>query len=187
MKIIGKFFLSLYGFVMTIFSITLIVLLSMIWSNEISYDFIESQLEYYFTYPMAFPIVIAVLSIIFFISFILIFVGVSKKERRDPVAIITESGQISITLDSFESIAVSAIKKIPEAKEYSVKVSNIKSSVSVAVKIFAVPDANIPELGKNIQAKIIEAIESITGVKVLNVRIKVENIYNNTSVKSKVE
>lgn len=187
MKIIGKFFLALYGFIMTIFSITLVAILSMIWSDEISYEFVGSQFQYYFSYPLAFPIAITVFSVIFLISFILIFVGISKKEPRVPVVITTETGQISITLDSFESIAISAIKKISEAKDYTVKVKNIKSSVSISVKILAIPDANIPELGKNIQTKIIEAIETTTGVKVLDVRVKIENIYNNTSIKSKVE
>jgi len=187
LKIIGKLFLALYGFIMTIFSITLVVILSMIWTDSISFDFVGSQFQYYFSFPSAFPITIAAFSVIFLISFILIFVGIYKKEPRDPVLINTESGQISITLDSFESIAVSAVKKISEAKEYTVKIKNIKSSVSVFVKILAIPDTNIPELAKNIQAKIIEAIETTTGVKVLNVRVKIENIYNNSSIKSKVE
>jgi len=187
LKIIGRFFLALYGFVMTVFSMTMIVVLSLFWTETISYDFIGYQFEYYFTYPLAFPITISVLAIIFLISFILIFTGIPKKERRDPVVINTETGQISVALDAFESIASSTLKKISEAKEYTVKVKNINSSVSVSVKMFVIPEANIPELGKNIQTKIIEAIETTTEVKVLNVRVKVENIYNNTSIKSKVE
>lgn len=169
---------------MTIFSITLIAILSMIWSESISYEFVGSQLRYYLSYPMAFPIVITVISIIFLISFILIFAGIPKREHRNPVIINTESGQISISLDSFESIASSAVKKIAEAKECFIKVKNINPNVMVSVKTFAVPDANIPELGKTIQANIIEAIETVTEVKVTNVRVKVENIYNNNSIKS---
>ncbi|MGE5474616.1 MAG: alkaline shock response membrane anchor protein AmaP [Ignavibacteriales bacterium] len=181
MKIIGKIFLSLYGFVMTIFSITLITILGMIWNNSLSYEFVGYQFKYFLSYPMAFPIAITAFSVIFLISFILIFVGISKKERREPVLISTDSGQISISLESFESIASSAVKKIVEAKEYFIKVKNINSNVSVFVKTFAVPESNIPELGKSIQAKIIESIETTTGVKVLDVRVKVENIYNNNS------
>jgi len=187
LKIIGRFFLALYGFVMAVLSMTMVAVLSLFWTQTISYDYIDAQVEYYFTYPLAFPITIAMFSIIFLTSFILIFVGVSKKERRDPVVINAENGQISVAIDAFESIASSTLKKITEAKEYTVKVKNINSSVSVSVKIFVVPESNIPELGKNIQAKIIEAIETTTEVKVINVSVKIENIYNNTSIKSKVE
>lgn len=187
MKIIGKFFLTLYGFVMTVFSMISVAMLSLLWTDKISYDILISQIEYYFTYPLSFPIAITLFSVIFLISFILMFLGITRKEPRDPIIISTDSGQIAITLEAFESIASATLKKIPEAKEYNVKVRNIKSNINVAVKILAVPDANIPELGKTIQAKVIEAIETNTGVKVLGVRIKVENIYNNSGIKSKVE
>ncbi len=114
--------------------------------------------------------------ILFIISLRFIFIGAGSRQERSPVTRDASGGEIAISLDTFESIALSTLRKIPEAKDFSAKVRKVNDGVTVSINLSVVQDVNIPDLAEDIQAKTIEATEKMTGVKVLNVRVKIDNI-----------
>lgn len=180
-----RLMLFLFSFLVSIISALVIICLILIKIGYISAELIVDQIGILFTYPVTEPVVFIFFLVLFIISIRLMLSGIRRRERA-PIIKSGVAGQIIISLNTFENIAISALKKIPEAKEFTAKVKKVNENVVVSINLSVMPDVNIPELSENIQNKIIEAIETTTGVKVLNVEVRINNIFT-TGFKSKAE
>ncbi len=185
MKILGRFIVSLYALVIAMLSVMMVITLILFEFDKVSFGIVIDQIRNALTYGPAFPFLLGALLVFFVISIKLIVSGTNRKFEREPIIIEAAGGQIAISLETFENIAASALKKIPEVKEYIATVRKINQNVEVSVKMSVAPEVNIPQVSENVQTKTIEAIENSTGVKVLNVGIKVENL--STGFKAKIE
>lgn len=185
MRILGRLVLFLYGLFIAMVAVVAIIGIILVGTGQISYDTISGNVYNYLAYQWAVPALVTILLIIFVISIKLAFRGADSGYEREPIIRQAAGGEIAISLDTFESIVTSTLRKVTEAKDFTARVGKVKESITVSIDLSVLPEVNIPELGENIQAKTIEAIESMTGVKVLKVRVNIENI--SVGFKSKLD
>ena len=176
MRIMGRFILLLYGLCIAAISVLAIVGTALVGAGQVNYEQLYDITYDFFSKPSAAVSIMIISVLVFIISIKLAFKGTNNRNEREPIIKVAAGGEIVISLETFESIIVSALRKISEAKEYTARVKKREEGVTVTINLSVLPEVNIPQLGENIQVRTIEAIESMTGVKVLNVRVKIENI-----------
>ncbi len=176
MNLFGRLMLSFYAFLIALLSITALVLSFLVWAGTIPYYTAAEMAGLLVSYQWTLPTVLVTALLLFVISLRFMLMGAGNRQERSPVTRDAAGGEIAISLETFESIALSALRKIPEAKDYSAKVRRTNDGVIVSISLSVIQDVNIPELAEDIQVKTIEATEKMTGVKVLNVRVKIDNI-----------
>lgn len=185
MKLVERLVLSLYSLLIAMASVIIVIVTVLGWMGILAFDTIVEQAKFLLSYQWTPIIIVAAFLVLFLVSIKLAFGGIGGRREREPVIKASSGGEIAITLDTFESIAVSTLKKIPEAKDYTARVRKQNEGIIVSINLTVVQDANIPAIGESIQTKVTEDIEGMTGVKVLNVRVKVDNI--SAGFKNKLE
>jgi len=90
----------------------------------------------------------------------------------------TELGEIKISFDTIKSIALSSIKNINSIKEAKAQVKDNKGDISIIVNVVFATGTIIPELSKQIQNSVKEAVESATEVAIKEVIVIVEESNN---------
>ncbi|MGD9678021.1 MAG: alkaline shock response membrane anchor protein AmaP [Vulcanibacillus sp.] len=102
----------------------------------------------------------------------------------------TDYGQIKISLETLENIALGSVLSVKGPKEPKVKV-RIEEDESAAfiIKVLVDGETPIPQLSEEIQHNVKDNIEKITGLSVNQVHIVVTNVSNNkiNKKKSKLE
>lgn len=126
------------------------------------------------------------ISFIFFIlSLTFLFSGFKYDKDKKAVSKHTNIGEVKISLNSIENIALSASRRLNGVKDTKAYIYKRDSGVSVMIKAVVLADINIPALSEDIQVKVKKSIEESTGILVEEVKVIVENIY--TGYKSRVE
>ncbi|MCX8129026.1 MAG: alkaline shock response membrane anchor protein AmaP [Clostridia bacterium] len=123
-------------------------------------------------------IIMFLLALIFFVVIIMfLFSGFKSNKDKKSVSKYTNIGEIKISLNSIESIALAASRKLNGIKETKASVIRYDDSVSISIKAVILGDINIPSLSEDIQVKVKNSVEDTTGIKVNDVRVTVENIF----------
>ncbi|GAE87655.1 hypothetical protein JCM21531_1043 [Acetivibrio straminisolvens JCM 21531] len=94
-------------------------------------------------------------------------------------------GEVRISLNTIESIALAASRKLGGVKDNKAYVTKQGDNVVISIKTIVMPDINIPALLEDIQMKVKKSVEETTGIGVNEVKVSVENIY--TGYRSRVE
>jgi uncharacterized alkaline shock family protein YloU len=132
-------------------------------------------------------IIIFVAELIFFaIGIIFLLSGVRSDKDKKSVRKHTNIGEIKISINSIENIALAASRRLNGIKDSKAFVTKHDDNVSVIIKIMVMPDVNIPALAEDMQSKVKRAVEDTSGVAVSDVRVVVDNIYTGYT-KSRVE
>lgn len=90
----------------------------------------------------------------------------------------TELGEIKISFDTIKSIALSSIKNINSIKEAKAQIKDNKGDISIIITVVFATGTIIPELSKQIQNSVKEAVESATEIAIKEVIIIVEESNN---------
>ena len=123
--------------------------------------------------------------IFFALSLTFLLSGFRSDKDKKAVSKHTNIGEIKISLDTIENIALGASRKLNGVKEAKANLFKREDGVAIVVRTVVLPDINIPLLSEDIQVKVKKAIEDSTGIKVSDVRVVVENIYS--GYRSRVE
>jgi hypothetical protein len=185
MKVINRLILSVYALFIAVVTILLVIAIVAFETDNISLGSIGSVVIRLIGNRESVMIILAILVVLFIISMRIAIRGSSDGKERVPIVKSAEGGEIEISLNTFENIAISTLRKVSDARDYSAKVKKINENVAVVVNMSVVQDVNIPELSQSVQTQVIEAIQSTTGVKVLNVKIRIDNV--SPVFKSKLE
>lgn len=182
MNIFFRVVLAVYAFFLTIFSFLMIVL-------TFRPVFLEKISEYLLKEVLPnrnASIILLIIELAFFvISLVFLFSGFRVKKERKAVTRFTNIGEIKISLNTIESISLSATKKMSGVKECKAQVWKNGEGVIIAIKTVVLTDINIPTLLEDIQVKVKKSVEDSTGVVVNEVRALVDNVYS--GYKSRVE
>ena len=182
MNIIFRILLAVYAFCLTILS--LISMMS-VFNPEI-FKWMTTYLIENVLYNRNASIAMFIISFIFFsLSLTFLMSGFKSTKDKKGVSKHTNIGEIKISLDTLESIALGASRKLNGVKESKAFLTKSEDGVSVLVRAVVMPDINIPLLSEDIQVKVKKAIEDSSGIKVNEVKVTVENIY--TGYKARVE
>lgn len=182
MNIIFRTILAIYAFCLTVVSVILMAM-------TLNHDLFSSTTEYITEFVLpnkASNILMFIVELIFFaLSIIFLFSGVRSEREKKSISKANNIGEIRISLNTIENIALSASRKLNGIKETKAYVSKLGEDVSIYIKAVVLSDIHIPTLSEELQSKVKKAVEETSGINVTDVKVSVENIY--TGYKSRVE
>lgn len=111
------------------------------------------------------------------VSVILLLSGTNDDTEKRTITKKTEIGEIKVSLNSIESIALAATKRLSGIKEAKAYVYKGMEGVTVVIKAVVLSDVNIPILSEDIQVKVKKTVEDTSGIRVIEVKVIVDNIF----------
>jgi uncharacterized alkaline shock family protein YloU len=174
MNLLFRVMLTIYGVCLAVVSsiAAAIAINSKIFDNIVEYmdkHILESDHARILLF--AFALIFLVISLVFLLS------GFKSNKDKKSISKYTNIGEIKISLNAIESIALSASRKLNGIRETKAYVSKMADGVSINIKVVIFGDVNVPILSEDIQVKVKNSVEETTGIKVNDVRVTVENIH----------
>jgi len=107
-----------------------------------------------------------------------VFLSLFKVRHRTPISVKTQNGEIQIAQETIINTAKNQTLEFPNVKE--VQASMVKKSKGIVIYevIQVYVNTNIRTLTEAIQNSVKEIVLATTGVSVVDVNIKVRNVYN---------
>lgn len=104
-------------------------------------------------------------------------------ERAPAQAVVreTEMGQIRISVEALENITFKAASQIKGVKDVKPKVACLPDGVKIMVRVVVMPQISVPQVSDEIQATVREYITDTVGIKVLCVKVLVNDISSDIS------
>lgn len=174
MNIILRVLLAIYAFFLTIASMFAMLV-------TIRSDILTDTYTYLFHDVLAHrnpSIVMFIISSIFFcLSLTFLLSGFKPEGDKKAIVKYTKNGDIKITLNSIENIALATSKKLVGIRDSKAYVSKVGEGVIITVKAIVQPDINIPLLSEDMQIKVKSSVEDCTGVRVDSVKVLIESIF----------
>jgi uncharacterized alkaline shock family protein YloU len=182
MNIFFRILLAIYAFCLMVVSV-----ISMIITFQPQlFDTVSSYISKELKTSHSLPLIILITSFVFFlISLMFLLSGVKSGRDKRAVSKHTNIGEIKISLDTIENIALAASRKLSGVRETKAYISRIQDNVSILIKAVVLPDINIPVLSEDMQVKVKKSVEECSGVKVSEVKILIDNLHS--GYKSRVE
>jgi uncharacterized alkaline shock family protein YloU len=178
-----RFLLAIYSLILTLVAMILIFV-------TFSPDTFDNISEYISTTVLvntgykAFLFILEVLFLGVSVTFLLS--GIRDDKERKSISKFTEIGEIKISLNSIETIALAASKRLSGIKETRAYVYKSLEGVTIVVRAVVMSDVNIPTLSEDIQVRVKKTVEETSGIKVNEVKVIVDNIFAGYN-KSRVE
>jgi len=106
-----------------------------------------------------------------------------KPAKRTANAVLkgSEYGEVIISIAAVESMVLRVVEQINGIKDISRKAVFTNEGFIITIKIGVKQDVALPGLISELQARTKEYVEEITGIKVLEVKVNVENINSEQS------
>jgi uncharacterized alkaline shock family protein YloU len=131
--------------------------------------------------------VFAVALVFFALSIMFLLSGVRSSKDKKAVSKHTNIGEISISLNSIENIAINASKKTNGVRETKTLVRKSDNGVEIEIRLVVMPDMSIPVITEDVQQRVKKSIEDTAGVIVKAVRVVVDSIYSGITHRPRVE
>lgn len=186
MNIIFRILLAIYAFCLALIS----ALAMYITLRPAAYSGVSEYLEQnvFAEGATGFRIAAFVIALIFLaLSLMFLLSGVKSSKDKKAVSKHTNIGEIKISLNSIENIALNASKKANGVKESKTLVKKSEDGVEVAVRIVVMPELSIPLISEDIQVRVKKSVEDASGISVKKVKVIVDSIYAGVAYKSRVE
>lgn len=169
MNIINRVILSIYMLFMVFISLCIIALpFNLIPAGIVDTIISELSNKWYYS-------IIGLL--VFGISLKLLLSGITQDDKvKKGIIKPAEFGDIKISIETFESLALRAVKQIPGVKDVKVKVDLKENDVVILTRLLIMPDVAIPKVVGEVQSKIKNYIEMTTDIGVREVRVIVDNV-----------
>ncbi len=122
-------------------------------------------------------VVLGATAALLLIALILLILGLRRtKGPGNAVLKGSEYGEVAISISAIENMVLRVIQQTQGIKDVSRQVSFTQDGLNITVKIRVMPDVAMPGLTNELQSKIKEYVEEITGITVHEVKVMVENI-----------
>jgi uncharacterized alkaline shock family protein YloU len=152
-------------------------------------EMLDGALKFLMTNVLAdrgLTVLLFIIELIFFgLSLMFLLSGVKSDKDKKSISKYNNVGEVRISLNTIESIALAASRKLGGVKDNKAYVTKQGDNVVISIKTIVMPDINIPALLEDIQMKVKKSVEETTGIGVNEVKVSVENIY--TGYRSRVE
>jgi len=106
----------------------------------------------------------------------LMFFGIKKEQPKTAVIASFETGIISIAISALEELAAKFVKQTGAIKGVGVRVVPVGDGVEIISKISILPDVSIPKITQDLQAGLINYIETYSGIRVAQAKVTVTSI-----------
>ena len=108
-------------------------------------------------------------------GFILLIHLFRSREENEVVVQESIAGKVIITVPAIKQIVLKAVKQVEGVREIKPEVTSGKNGVVVSLTLMVNPDYKIPEMTAVVQEKVANLLEEVGGLKVAEVRIKVDD------------
>lgn len=171
-------------FILTLYSLSLLVLSLLFMAvtvNLVPFSLVQGVFEGIYTSTPYSIICFVVGAIFFIVSLRFLFAGVlgnRTSSKSNTVRTSSEFGEMEISLDTLESLATRAAKRVRGVRDLKTRVRPIEGGAAIIkVRTFVEGDVPIPALTEQVQRNIKEHVESISGVTVQEVTVLVADVY----------
>jgi len=132
--------------------------------------------------------VIAVSALFFLFSLRFFYIAVRRSNVSAPsIDQRTEFGDIRISLETVENLALKMAAKQREVKDLRARIRLTDAGIDIALRAVVEGENSIPALTEEIQRTVKNHVEEITGIPVAGVSVYIANIIQTASFKSRVE
>ena len=174
MKILDALISFIFSIVILVLSIAVILVLTGLTTESFIIDLINDYVfnNTYYNIVLITSIVLALAALkttIFHSRF--------KSKDTSPILVATENGNVQIAQETITNTVKSVALKIPNIKDVNAKMLKKKKGIKIFANISVLANSNIKHVTEELQSQVIEVIKETTGVKVLDVDVKVKNIY----------
>jgi uncharacterized alkaline shock family protein YloU len=94
-----------------------------------------------------------------------------------------ELGEYRISFEALENLVLQATRDIRGVKDTRTRLALKEAGLSIDLRIGTLPDLKVPELVQEIQTKVRDYVQEISGVDVAEVKVLVESITRDTKRK----
>ncbi|TVY11502.1 alkaline shock response membrane anchor protein AmaP [Paenibacillus cremeus] len=185
-KVLDRLLLLLFSFVILIASVILLFAAFGLISFEQAGTFAHNV---YYNMDTAIGFIVVTL-IVALISIRFIYISVRRGKASVPsIDQRTEFGDIRISLDTVENLALKAAGRTRGVKDLRARVKVNQSGLEIVIRSIVDGESSIPQLTEEMQANVKRHIEDITGIPVAFVSVFIANVQQQSapSFKSRVE
>lgn len=184
MSIFSRVLLTIYAFCLAIIS----VIAMLINIKPEIFDSIYSFIAYDVLGKTKASIAMFIVAFIFFtLSITFLLSGLKSDKDKKAVSKHTNIGEIKISLNTIENIALGASRRSNGIKDTKASVEKHDDSVKIAIRAVVMPDINIPAISEDIQNKVKKSVEESSGISVSGVNVIVDDIHSVTTYRPRVE
>ncbi len=115
--------------------------------------------------------------VLLLINLAILFSGLRFRGVNKYICYKNDGGQIRVSSNSVENIALGLARKSKNVREAKSKVKFRNGSVEILMKLSVYPDTHVPNLSRLLQIQIKDAVESMTEITVSNVDINIEGVH----------
>ena len=131
-------------------------------------------------------VMLTVSAVLLLVALILLSLGLRSSRRVGTAPLKgSEVGKVLISINALENMVLRVLQQIQGIKDAGRQVITTKDGLVIRVRIRVMPDVSLPGLVTELQTKIKEYIEEVTGITVREVKIIVDNIIVDQSVSKK--
>ena len=124
-----------------------------------------------------YDVVIFIIGLVFLIiSIALLSSGIRGKRNAKYISQSSELGDINISVDSVENIALAMAHRFQGVKDAKAKAYYAQDALIISVRLQVYTEVNIPELCKGIQERVKESVVSSTDIPVSEVTVEVDGV-----------
>jgi uncharacterized alkaline shock family protein YloU len=184
MNIFFRVLLAIYAFCLAIVS----AIAMLVTIKPVIFESIYSYLSHNVLNSRNASIGMFIIAFIFFVlSFTFLLSGFKSNKDKKAVSKYTNIGEIRISLNSIENIALNVSKKFNGVRDTKANVLKKDENVLITIRVVVMPDINIPALAEDMQSIVKKSVEESSGVAVEEVRVLVDGIFSGTGYKPRVE
>lgn len=169
MRMLDRILLTIYTFIIFILSLVLMGISIHIIPIR---GALKSEVFFRYNWPLT-----LIISLIFlFVSLRLLVSGFSTKKPSSSLLTTTELGIIRVSVNTLDNLAQKAVRSFEQIKEAKSIIIPDTDGVKIQLKITILPEVKMPELTQNIQARVKEYVEQLSGISVKEVQVYIDSL-----------
>lgn len=183
-RMFDRLFLFLYSLLIGISLIFLIIVSTGLVEPWVARDVLDLLTE---RGPVSWTAAIAAI-MLFAVSVRFFYISIAAGSGKPPsIEQRTDFGDISISLETIENLALRAASRIAGIKDLKARVQVGQAGLIIKLRSVVDGDAAIPALTEEVQRTVKAHVEEISGVPVMSVNVFIANIVQTQVFKSRVE
>ncbi|UOF90111.1 alkaline shock response membrane anchor protein AmaP [Fodinisporobacter ferrooxydans] len=121
--------------------------------------------------------------VMFLLSIRFLFMRGKKTERFSSFVQRTTNGDVNISYQTLESLAIRAAQSMRGLAEMKASIIQAEGGIAIKIRGLVQPDLNVPTLTEQLQEKVRTYVQDTTGIHVRSVTVSIRDIVNGQSVK----
>lgn len=117
------------------------------------------------------------------LRFLMSLISAQDSYDRFQIVKLTDNGEINISNETIKSLALKTISEIKGVRDPKIFIKPENDKININIKVFIMPDVNIPSVVGEIQNRVKTYIESIVEVPVGEIRVSVIDIASSTKLR----